>query len=59
MQRRLLIGKKLVDVLNYFCSVIAVFDIYVLLLVQCLEGGGVGRHAPHGRTHHNHPHGRP
>jgi hypothetical protein len=31
-------------------SVIAVFDISVLLLVQCLQGGGVGRHARHAYT---------
>jgi hypothetical protein len=59
MRRRLLIGKKLVGVLDRFCPVIAIFDISVLRLVQCLEGGSVGRHAPHTRTHHNHPHGRP
>jgi hypothetical protein len=59
MRRRLLIGKKLVGVFDRFCLVIAIFDISVLRLFQCLEGGGVGRHARHARTHHNHPHGRP
>jgi hypothetical protein len=31
-------------------SIITVFDISVLLLVQCLQGGGVGRHARHAYT---------